>query len=229
MPDGLSRALVLTACSPVLIAVPTFAVLLGLDAAFALIAVIATSLLQPVLQPPLALLLLGLELDISAAQLMQRLAVFVGGAFAVALVIRWLAGTERLTRLGGPISGDRRADADRLRHRRGRWRDRDVAEGAGPRPPLRAVRLHREFRLAGDRRPRVSRPRRPRERFDRRQTLTAALATGNRNLAVLVAVLGGNADSDLLLFLAVNQFPMYFVPVLLGPVYRRLLARGTDG
>ena len=74
LPDGLSRALVLTACSPVLVAVPTFAVMLGLDAAFALIAVIATSLLQPVLQPPLALMLLGLELDISAAQLMQRLA-----------------------------------------------------------------------------------------------------------------------------------------------------------
>jgi BASS family bile acid:Na+ symporter len=62
--------------------------------------------------------------------------------------------------------------------------------------------------------------------FDRRQALTTALATGNRNLAVLVAVLGANADADLLLFLAVNQFPMYFVPVLLGPVYRRLLSRG---
>jgi BASS family bile acid:Na+ symporter len=50
-------------------------------------------------------MLLGLELDISAAQLMQRLAIFIGGAFATALVIRWLAGAERLTRLGGPISG----------------------------------------------------------------------------------------------------------------------------
>ncbi len=228
LPDGLSRALVLTACSPVLIAVPTFAVLLGLDAAFGLIAVIATSLLQPVLQPPLALLLLGLELDISAAQLMQRLAVFVGGAFAAALVIRWLAGTERLTRLGGPISGIAVLML--------------IVFGVGVVDGVTETLLRQPGRVLlfalcafianfglqaiggllflGLVRPGT---------LDRRQALTAALATGNRNLAVLVAVLGDNADSDLLLFLAVNQFPMYFVPVLLGPVYRRLLARGTDG
>ena len=100
---------------------------------------------------------------------------------------------------------------------------------AGPGPSFRAVRLHREFRPAGGRRARVSYGA-PRGTFDRRQTLTTALATGNRNLAVLVAVLGANADADLLLFLAVNQFPMYFVPVLLGrlSIDRDLLSRGKD-
>jgi predicted Na+-dependent transporter len=225
LPDGLSRALVLTACSPVLVAVPTFAVLLGLDAAFALIAVIATSLLQPVFQPPLALMLLGLELDISVAQLMQRLAIFIGGAFATALVIRWLAGAERLTRLGGPISG---VAVLML-----------IVFGIGVVDGVTATFLTQPGRVllfalcafianfglqaVGGL---VFLYLTPQGMFDRRQALTTALATGNRNLAVLVAVLGANADADLLLFLAVNQFPMYFVPVLLGPVYRRLLSRG---
>jgi BASS family bile acid:Na+ symporter len=226
LPDGLARALVLTACSPVLVAVPTFALLLGLDAALGLIAVIATSLLQPVLQPPLALVLLGLELDISATQLMQRLAVFIGGAFLVALVIRWLAGRERLARLGGPISG---VAVLML-----------IVFGIGVVDGLTVTALAQPGRImlfglcafaanfglqaiggllflglarGGS--------------LDRRQALTTALATGNRNLAVLVAVLGDNADPDLLLFLAVNQFPMYFVPALLGPIYRRLLPGET--
>ncbi len=226
LPEGLARALVLTACSPVLIAVPTFALLLGLDAAFGLIAVLATSLLQPVLQPPLALVLLGLELDISLVQLMNRLAIFVGGAFLVALALRWLVGGERLARNGGAISG---AAVLML-----------IVFGVGVVDGLTETALTQPHRIAlfglcafamnfglqaiggilflGLAKAGL---------LDRRQALTAALATGNRNLAVLVAVLGGNADADLFLFLAVNQFPMYFVPALLGPIYRRLLR--TDG
>jgi BASS family bile acid:Na+ symporter len=159
---------------------------------------------------------------------MQRLAVFVGGAFVVALVIRWLAGNERVTRLGGPISGIAVLML--------------IVFGIGVVDGVTETMLMQPGRVllfalcafianfglqaiggllflglvrAGT--------------LDRRQALTTALATGNRNLAVLVAVLGDNADADLLLFLAVNQFPMYFVPVLLGPIYRRLLRRENDG
>jgi bile acid:Na+ symporter, BASS family len=222
LPDGLSRALVLTSCSPVLIAVPTFALMLGLDAALGLIAVIATSLLQPVLQPPLALLLLGIELDISVTQLMVRLAIFVGGAFMVALAIRGLAGRARIDRAAGPVSG---VAVLML-----------IVFGVGVVDGLTETMLAQPGRvvlfalcafaanfglqaIGGALFLGLSQTR----TLDRQQVLTTALATGNRNLAVLVAVLGDNADVDLLLFLAVNQFPMYFVPALLGPIYRRLL------
>jgi predicted Na+-dependent transporter len=222
LPEGLVRALVLTACSPVLTAVPTFAMMLGLDAALALIGMVATSLLQPFLQPPIALLLLGIELDISVGQLMTRLGVFIGGGFAVALVIRLLAGPARIDRAGSPIGGIAVLML--------------ILFGVGAVDGLTYTILERPGRAAlfvgaafvanfalqlvggiaflGLARAGL---------LSRSQALTTALATGNRNLAILVAVLGSSADADLYLFLAVNQFPMYFVPVLLGPVYRRLL------
>jgi BASS family bile acid:Na+ symporter len=61
----------------------------------------------------------------------------------------------------------------------------------------------------------------------RQQGMTIALTGGCRNLANLVAVLGPAASPELALFLAVGQFPLYFIPALFGPIYRRLLARGS--
>lgn len=223
LPDGLVRALVLTACSPVLTAVPTFALMLGLDGALALIAMVATSLLQPFLQPPLALLLLGVHLDISLGQLMVRLGIFIVGGFAAALALRFVMGRERLARNREAINGVAMlmlilfgiGAVDGLTD--------TVLQRPGYALLFASAAFIANFTLqfiggvvflalapAGV----VSTP----------QALTTALATGNRNLAILVAVLGSSADADLYLFLAVNQFPMYFVPVLLGPIYRRCLA-----
>lgn len=224
LPEGLGRALVLTSSSPVLTAVPTFALMLGLDAALALIAMVATSILQPFLQPPLALLLLGIELDVSVPQLMTRLGLFIGGGFAVALIIHWLMGRERLARASEPISGI----AVLMLIVFGVGAVDGLTETVLQRPDYALVFLVAAFAanfalqlvgglvFLGLARVGV---------VDRQQALTAALATGNRNLAILVAVLGNSADADLFLFLAVNQFPMYFVPALLGPFYRRLLKR----
>jgi BASS family bile acid:Na+ symporter len=61
----------------------------------------------------------------------------------------------------------------------------------------------------------------------RRAGLTTALTGGCRNLASLVAVLGAAATPELLLFLADGQYPIYFVPAVLGPLYRRLLQGGA--
>jgi predicted Na+-dependent transporter len=222
LPDGLVRALVLTACSPVLTAVPTFAMMLGLDAALALIGMVATSLLQPFLQPPLALLLLGIELNISVSQLMTRLGIFIAGGFTVALLIRLVAGHDRIARASGPIGGI----AVLMLILFGVGAVDGLTDTVLQRPAYAGLFIVAAFVanfalqliggaafLALARTGLVSRP----------QALTTALATGNRNLAILVAVLGGSADADLYLFLAVNQFPMYFVPVLLGPIYRRYL------
>jgi bile acid:Na+ symporter, BASS family len=222
VPEGLARALVLTASSPVLTAVPTFALLLGLDATLALVAMVATSLLQPVLQPPLALALLGLELNVGIGPLMSRLALFVGGAFVAALIVRWLAGRTRIERAAAPISGV----AVLMLILFGIGVVDGLTETILARPGHALVFLVAAFvanfalQVIGGI---VSWLLARAGLFDRQQALTIALASGNRNLAVLVAVLGAAADADLYLFLAVNQFPMYFVPALLGPVYRRLL------
>lgn len=225
LPEGLTRALVLTACSPVLTAVPTFAMMLGLDAALALVAMIATSLLQPFLQPPLALLLLGIELDISVTQLMIRLGIFIAGGFAVTLAIRLLAGDARIARANGPIGGV----AVLMLILFGIGAMDGLTDTVLRRPAYTGLFLISAFAanfvlqlIGGIAFIALARA----GVVTRSQALTTALASGNRNLAILVAVLGSGADMDLYLFLAVNQFPMYFVPLLLGPIYRSRFARG---
>jgi BASS family bile acid:Na+ symporter len=61
--------------------------------------------------------------------------------------------------------------------------------------------------------------------LDRRDALTAGYCSGGRHNALLMAVLPASADADIFLFIAAVQFPLYFMPMLLQPLYRRLLPR----
>ena len=218
LPDGLKRAVLLTVSSPVLTAVPTFVLMMGLDGALALFAVIATSMLQPLVQPPVIYWLLGIELDLPLAQLMIRLAIFVGAGFAIGLLMRHLAGAARIARWDRAIGG---AAVGLL-----------VIFGIGVMDGTTALLLDKPglvvlYLVVGLVTNFVVQllaiaafwpmPRHP--------GLTIALAGGCRNLANLVAVLGPAAGPELTLFLAVGQFPLYFIPALFGPLYRRLLAR----
>ena len=57
----------------------------------------------------------------------------------------------------------------------------------------------------------------------RRDALTAGYCSGGRHNALLMAVLPASADADIFLFIAAVQFPIYLIPTLLQPLYRRLL------
>jgi BASS family bile acid:Na+ symporter len=221
-PPGLATALVLMASSPVLVAVPAFALMLGLDAALALVAMVATSLLLPLVQPPLALWLLGVELDIGLLALMTRLALFIGGATLVAVLVRLWAGPKRIARAGSAIGGVvvlmlivfgvavMDGMTETFVARPGHVLLFLAAAFAGN-FVLQAIgaALFWGGRAAWG--------------LDPAQGLAAALCSGNRNLAILVAVLGERAGADLSLYLACGQFPLYLVPALLGPLYRRLV------
>ncbi len=61
--------------------------------------------------------------------------------------------------------------------------------------------------------------------LDRRDALTAGYCSGGRHNALLMAVLPASADADIFLFIAAVQFPLYLMPTLLEPIYRRLLPR----
>ena len=91
-PQPLEVALVLMAAAPPILGVTAIAILLGLDGALALVMALAATLLTPITVPLLSLWLLGLELEVSIAGFMARLALVVLGAFVLALVLRRLAG-----------------------------------------------------------------------------------------------------------------------------------------
>jgi len=59
---------------------------------------------------------------------------------------------------------------------------------------------------------------------DRVRALTAGLAAGYRNLALVLAMTGAMVGADFSIYVGVAQIPMYVLPLLLTPVYRRLTA-----
>jgi hypothetical protein len=54
--------------------------------------------------------------------------------------------------------------------------------------------------------------------------LTMGLCSGNANLGLLLAALADRAPLDLLVFIAAAQLPIYTLPVIQRPFYRRWLA-----
>ena len=57
----------------------------------------------------------------------------------------------------------------------------------------------------------------------RRAALSMAVACGNRNLIILLVILGGALGPEFALYVALGQFPIYLMPVAIKPIVRRLI------
>ena len=219
---GLVAALCLSAMAPGIISAATTAAFLRLDSSLALLVTLFTNFLVPFTLPPLALWLLDLDLKLSLLDLSLRLAVIVGTAFAGAMAIRaWL----------GP---------ERLRHSAMRLDGLSVIAVMIFAIPLMdgiVARAHADpFKLAGfvagafagmilcnALMAAVTLP-----FLDRRTALTAGYCSGGRHNALLMAVLPLTVDPDIFLFIAAVQVPIYIIPTVLQPMYRRLLPENTS-
>ena len=60
-----------------------------------------------------------------------------------------------------------------------------------------------------------------------RGALTMGLASGYRNMAIMLVLTAGMAGPDMWLYVAIAQFPIFIMPMLTNPIYRRLLPAGT--
>jgi BASS family bile acid:Na+ symporter len=206
----------MAATSPLLWS-PAFALLLGLEAELALVVVLACMSVVPLTMPALALSLLGLEIAISPWMLTARLAAFVGAGFLVAGLLRWWLGPQRLKSnarlldllnvimlvvfaigvMNGVTERLLTNPAQVLLFAAAAFATNIVLQAVGA-----AV-----FAPAG-----------------RNTALTVGLMFGYRNMALPLAVLAGAAPPDFALYVAMAQMPMYMLPVLTIPIYRRLLA-----
>ena len=215
---GLIAALCLSAMAPGIISAATTATFLRLDSSLALLLTLFTNFLVPFTLPPLALWLLGLDLKISALDLSFRLALIVVLALVGALAIRRFLG-PRLVAHGATLDGLSvvvlmifaiplmdgvlaRALAEPLKL---------TAFIAGA---FAGMLLCNLVMTAGTW-----------PFLGRRDALTAGYCSGGRHNALLMAVLPASADADIFLFIAAVQFPLYLMPTLLEPIYRRLLPR----
>jgi BASS family bile acid:Na+ symporter len=214
--DGpLGAALVIMATGCAATSSPAFARLVGLDASISLVVAVLSTLLVPFTAPPLALGLLGVDLTISVTALMGRLALIVLLPLLVALAIRRVVAEARLAAWSGRVDGTVVLLL--------------VIYGIGVMDGMQATLLADPAWVAGGLAlafagnfglnaltaasfwpsgPRVA--------------LAAGLLSGNRNMALYLAVLPATADPRILLFFALCQFPLFLSPFLLRPVYGRL-------
>jgi BASS family bile acid:Na+ symporter len=212
---GVAAAVVVWTASPPLVSVTALATILRLDGALALMVMTLGGLLMPLTLPPLILSLIGLDLHIGVGELMLRLVGMLALAAFIAAAIRAVAGQPRIQRYSDALDGafvlvmlifaiavmDGVTGAAMA----------DPAKVAGMIALVFAVSLILQaigflvFLPAG-----------------RRTATTVALISGNRNMAIVLGAAPAAFHPDAFLYLAVLQFPIYLLPALLRPVYRRL-------
>jgi hypothetical protein len=212
---GLTAALILYTSAPPNFAAAALAFILGLDGALPSPLILGALILHPILTPLFTELVTGGAVLVPGSEIALRLALLIGGA---------------------PRSPLRRPAADRQgapgRGRPGhRWRQRRPHAGLRDRPHGRDPGPDRRPAgpCAGAHRARLraSPAAQPRDRLvfwggpaHRRHH---RLSLGGRNIAPAMAVLGTAVPGETWLFFAVLQFPIYLLPMLLKPIYRRLL------
>jgi BASS family bile acid:Na+ symporter len=221
LPPALVQALVLMAAAAPIVSCAALSLIMDLDAALAVVVVVATTALMPFSLPPVALALLGLQIDIDLATFMLRLGLIVGGAFAAALVVRKFVPREKLEENARVLDG---ASVAILLIFILAIMD-GVTAVALARPgyvalvTLAAFAANIALQGLGAL---VA------LRLGLRQALTVGFMTGNCNMGLVMVALADKADFDVIVFFAMAQLPMYMLPALLRPVYRRLLAAPRD-
>ena len=222
LPAGLREALILMAASSPIISNIAIALFVGLDAALAAVVVVFSTALVPFTLPPLALALLDLELAISLPAFMARLAALVGGAFAAAWLVRRLVPHRNARRLARTDRRPRRRESLRLRARHHGRRHR-VRAASGRATRLLAIALAFAFNLLLQAAGWLAF-----RRHGAVTALTVALMSGNCNMGLVLVALSGHVDIEVTAFFALAQVPMYMLPVLLEPLYRRARAQRRD-
>ena len=209
--------MVLMAAAPPLMASGALALMLGLDIALAVVVTTLATALMPFTVPVIALHLLDIELDIPQGELMLRLGAVVGGSFVAALGLR---------RLLPPGFTQRHAEAlDGLAVLGLLVFSIAIMDGATamlfaePRfvlaCGLAVYGLNLGLQILGS------------VLFAWRgaqHALTLGLCSGNANLGLLLAALADRAGQELLVFVAAAQLPIYTLPMIQRPLYRRWLA-----
>jgi BASS family bile acid:Na+ symporter len=220
---GIAAAVVIFATGCAATSSPAFARLVGLDPELTLLVTLATTLLVPLTAPPVAYALTGVDLALGLGAFMLRLGLVVGLPLAFSLVLRRGLGEARLAPHGGAIDGavvwlvvlygfgvmdglTARMLADPA------WVAQATLAAFVADFGLNLVTTA-AFAWLGA-----------------RPAASAGLMSGNRNMALYLAILPGAGAPRVGLFFALCQFPLFLSPFLLRPLYRRLLApRGRPG
>ncbi|WP_428249970.1 hypothetical protein [Ferrovibrio sp.] len=224
LPTALNAAIVLMAAAPPIVSAAAISFILGLDAALAVIIIVLSTALVPLTLPPLAFILLGIQVEMSLPEFMARLALLVGSAFVAALVLR------KVTSPAWRIEKARLLDGmsvlvlvlfavaimagvtDKMLQSPGYVALTTVA----------AFIANLSLQALGYGVGRLI------FRLGRPASATLALLTGNCNMGLVMVALADKAEFDMVVFFAMGQLPMYMLPGLLYPLYKKLAHSGPS-
>ena len=219
LPPGLSVALVFAAAAPPVTVAPAFALLLGLDAALALVMLVAGTAILPLTLLAVAFWLLDLQLTVGLGPFLLRVAVYIVLPFAISGAARRFAARgwldARATEINGLIVvalvvfAIAIMDGVTARLLADPWTVAGFTAAAFILNMVLQVIGAAAFFWLGW-----------------RGALTMGLASGYRNMAIMLVLTAGMAGPDMWLYVAIAQFPIFVMPMLTNPLYRRLLAAG---
>ena len=217
IPDELRQGMVLLAAAPMVSSAIAFATILELDSALAVAVMVTTYAIVPITLPALSLWLLGLDLGVGFFDLFSRLfatiAIPAGIAFAIR---RWVIKPEIMLKNARALDGISVLFVMVF----GFGIIHGLPAFVAARPDYVVLVLAASFaaniglQIVGA------------ALFlwmGRREALTVGLVTGNTNLGLLMVTLADRAPPELLVCFVLGQIPMYFLPVVALPVYRRLM------
>ncbi|MGC2855242.1 hypothetical protein ACM64Y_07175 [Novispirillum sp. DQ9] len=220
--SGLTAGLVLMACAPPVMSLPAIALMVGLDAALALLLVVVGTFLAPLTAPVLLHLLADLDIAVGAAGMALRLGLLVGGCAGAAVLFRRVLGPRGMARAQPGLELFNLACltlfaiavmdgvADALRAEPGRVAVL-IAGAYAAALALMAVTAAVFARLG------------------RPTALALGYAAGTRNMALMMAAVPTATTAtatgleDLWLWFGLVQFPIYTLPMVLARPIRRLL------
>lgn len=214
--EGLVLALIFWASAPTLFSTPALAYLLRLDPALSLGLLLAAVALHPIVTPFFTVLFTDGSISVSPMKLVWRLlALVAGSAFVAVMVRRWL-GQQKLSTAGPIFDGLNVVGLVIFAIA--------IMDGitarllADPYFALAIIAFVSTLSLAV-----IGLTMLVFWKFGRQFACTVSFSAGGRNIALVIGALGSAVPPDTWLFFAVLQFPIYCLPVILKPVYDRLI------
>jgi hypothetical protein len=208
-------ALMLQAIASPMMASPSLAAVMGLDATLVLITLVTSTALVPFTAPIFAHMFLGGALMLSPLGLGLKLALILAGSLLVANIIRWNVGAAAIARHKLPIDGFNilvllvfvsavmgNVAGNLLA---------DPARTAG----LTVLAFAVFFGLVGVT-ALIFRS------VGHKRALALGLMVSQRNMGLMVAATDGALPGTTWLYFALSQFPIYWSPQLLKPIVQRL-------
>lgn len=218
VPEDLRGPLILYAATAPITSMPAFALLFGLDVAFVLVGVTAAAMLSPLTVPFTAAIVMGDQISIGITDLAIRMAIVIGGCYALGMALRRLIGPARITGwtlqlnvvfvIAATLLGIAVMDGIVVLA----MRDLNamiltVALLLGVCFLLFVLGMLL-FSPAGW-----------------TTALGAGLNSGGRNISIVLAVVGASASDALIIVVAAAQIPIFVLPIVQKPLIRYVMAR----